>query len=110
MADGPAVGAWARVTAKRQEHQDAGTLKASAAETQADHARAGVEWILAVCREHGLDFDDVTEAMVEAMNDSIPNLRALAAIGAIPRSQLDQAAFGGGFFSGFAIGLELRRP
>lgn len=101
--------AWQLVNVKRAEHQDPAGFQHTAETTRGDHARAGMEWITAVAREHRLDVDDALAAMVDAMAQTIPNLRALVLVGALPASQLDQAAFGAGFFSGLATGLELAR-
>jgi hypothetical protein len=101
--------AWARVTAKREEHQTAAGLKATAQATQDDHQRAGLEWLEALCSEHGLDIDDVMDAMLSAQHDSTPNLRALVVVRALAANDLPEACFSGGFFSGLAVGLELTR-
>jgi hypothetical protein len=101
--------AWERVTAKRQEHQTAATLKATAGETHDDHIRAGLEWIYAACSEHGLDPDEVMETMLVAQADTTPNLRALVFVQALAANDLPEACFAGGYLSGLTVGLELLR-
>lgn len=101
--------AWERVTAKREEHQTAAGLQATSKATRDDHSRAGMQWLEAVCREHGLDIDDVLGTMVAAQADTTPNLRALVAIGALGPGELPEACFGGGFFTGLTVGLEVKR-
>jgi hypothetical protein len=101
--------AWDRVTAKRQEHQTAAGLQATGDETKADHQRAGMEWIEALCAEHGLSVHEVLETLLVAQADTTPNLRALVLVKALAANDLPKACFGGGFLSGLAVGLELIR-
>lgn len=101
--------AYARVAAKRQEHQTPAGLKATAGATQADHLRAGEEWIGALCAEHRLDPVDVLDALMAADKETSPNINALAAVGALGVGEISTAAFGAGFFAGLATGLELAK-
>jgi hypothetical protein len=101
--------AWKRVTAKRQEHQTAAGLKATAGETRDDHERAGLEWVEAVCAERGIDLAELLDTMLVAQRDTTPNLRALVVIGSLGVNDLPEACFGGGFLSGLTVGLELAK-
>lgn len=101
--------AYALVVAKRQEHQLAAGLKATAGATQDDHFRAGQEWVDALCAEYRLERDDLLGALLTAEAETSPNVNALAAIGAIGVGDIATAAFGGGFFAGLATGLELAK-
>lgn len=68
-----------------------------------------MEWIDALCAEYGLDADDILRALLAAQEDTTPNLRALVVVRSLAPNDLPEACFGGGFFSGFAVGLEVAR-